>query len=333
MAESQSPLKMQIPNQGWKQFLTARDEMLSAYDKARDHSRKRTVQTGHGVVAEAEFRKWLLNFLPKRYGVTSGYIISSGICNAENFIHYDVIIYDQLESPILWIDDSPDSSVQGRSLAIPVEYVKGVIEIKSAFNKKSAKKAVEQLAKLQPLMSKVEPADQALKLYLPSTFFCATVFFELRQKDEMDFTALDELTEAASLRGFYGGYIFRIDTLGKYYSGKISLIKETSDLAPNNTSLFFWSTSKCKKIENNYFKTQLFHSESHFSEFAFDIIALLKGTYHPNILSSLYGMGTTQWESGSLVDVRYNNPEDIERFDKETEKYLGTLKPSNSTKT
>ncbi len=149
----------------------------------------------------------------------------------------------------------------------------------------------------------------------------------------MDFAALDELTEAASLRGFYGGYILRIDTLGKYYSGKISLIKESSDHAPNNTSLFFWSTSKSKKIENNYFKTQLFHSESHFSEFAFDIIALLKGTYHPNILSSFYGMGTTQWESGSSVDIRYNYPEDVKRFNEETEKYLGNFIPNNSTKT
>ncbi len=36
MAHDNSPLKSQIPNQGWKQFLIARDEMLSAYDKAKE---------------------------------------------------------------------------------------------------------------------------------------------------------------------------------------------------------------------------------------------------------------------------------------------------------
>jgi len=65
MANGQSKLKIQLPNQGWKQFLTARHEVLSAYDKARMSS-KRTVQTGHGNVAEAEFQKWLSDFLPKR---------------------------------------------------------------------------------------------------------------------------------------------------------------------------------------------------------------------------------------------------------------------------
>lgn len=325
MAKQITPLKVQIPNQGWKQFLVARDEMLSAYDRARELNRKRTVQTKHGVVAEAEFRKWLSNFLPKRYGVTSGYIISPGIPNSENTVHYDVIIYDQLESPILWIDGSPDSSEQGKSLAIPVEYVRGIIEVKSAFNKKSAKKAVEQLAKLKPHMAKTEPINQPLKLYLPPNFFCAAVFFELREKDDNDFSALDELTGAASLRGFYGGFILRTEKLGGYYSGKLFPLIERSEIVPKNNSLSYLATSKCKKLEENrFYKIQLNHFESYFAEFAFDIIALLKGTYNPNMVSSLYGMGSTQWET-SAVDIRYECSEDVKRFHEENEHYLKNL--------
>jgi len=322
--ENQQPvLKIQTPNQGWKQFLTARDEMLSAYDKARKHSVKRDVQTGHGNVAEAEFRKWLQNFLPKRYGVTSGYIISQGIPNSETFVHYDVIIYDQLESPILWIDSNPDCSSQGRSLAIPVEYVRGVIEVKSAFNKRSAKNAVAQLAKLKPLMAKTDPIEYPSKLYLPKDFFCATVFFELRTENEMDFTALDEVNEATSLRGFYGGYILRVGKLGEYYSGKITVLKERDNNPFENQSLFFWAKSKCKKFsDKTYVRTQLFHSETHFSEFAFDILALLKGTYNPNVLSSMYGFGSTQWEKGSAVDRTYFCPEDVQKFEEENAKYF-----------
>jgi hypothetical protein len=326
MANEKPNLKIQIPNQGWKQFLTARDEMLSNYDKARTHSNKRPVKTGHGVVAEAEFRKWLLNFLPKRYGVTSGYIISQGIPHSENFVHYDVIIYDQLESPILWVDHSADSSEQGRSLAIPVEYVKGVIEVKSAFNKKSAKKAVEQLSKLNPLLTKIDSTNQPLKLYLPANFFCATVFFELREKDDKEFSALDELIEAVSLRGFYGGFILRTETLGKYYSGKLYLLNERVNIAPNNQSLSFAATSKCIELaDNTYYRLRLDHFESYFSEFAFDILALLKGNYNPNVLSSLYGMGSTQWEAGNAIDKRYANPDDVKRFNEATDKYLKNL--------
>ncbi len=324
MENAHSKLKIQIPNLGWKQFLIARDEMLTAYDSARMHSQKRQVQTGHGVVAEAEFRKWLSNFLPKRYGVSAGFIISQGVPNSEYLVHYDVIIYDQLESPILWVDGSPDSSSQGRSLAIPVEYVQGVIEVKSAFNKKAVKKAVEQLAKLKPLMEHVEPTDHLVKLYLPKNFFCATVFFELRKENEMEFVALDELVEASTLRGFYGGYILRGDTNEKYISGKLSLVKESCESLPyNNSSLLFWATSKSKKIGNDkYFKILLQHSETHFSEFAFDIIAMLKGTYNPNVLSSLYGFGATQFEKGSSSDTRYFNPDDVKKFNEETERYF-----------
>ena len=43
--------------------------------------------------------------------------------------HFDVIIYDELDAPVLWIEDTPDASPQGRSLAIPVEHVRGVLEV------------------------------------------------------------------------------------------------------------------------------------------------------------------------------------------------------------
>ena len=322
MSDNQSPLKPQIPNQGWKQFLTARDEMLAAYDSARIKSSNRPVKVNHGNVAEAEFRKWLINFLPKRYGVTAGFIVSQGLPHAENMIHFDVIIYDQLESPILWVDGSPDSSESGRSLAIPVEYVHGVIEVKSAFKKDTVEKALAQLAKLKPLMAFIDPLNQPTKLYLPGNFFCATVFFELRKQDEKSFAALDALVEASTLRGFYGGYILRAETLDKYDSGKLTLQWQDADLKSSNTSLLFWSTSKSKKVSKNlYVKILLHHSETHFSEFAFDIIALLKGNYHPGSLSSLYGFGTTQLEAGHAADIRYFNPDDVKRYKEETEKF------------
>lgn len=322
MAEDQSPLKIQIPNQGWKQFLTGRDEMLAAYDRARVHSSARTVQTGHGNVAEAEFRKWLSDFLPKRYGVTSGFIISQGVPNSKDFVHYDVIIYDQLESPVLWVDGSSDSSVQGRSLAIPVEYVFGVIEVKSVFNKKNVKQAVEQLRKLRPLMGFSKPSVHDYRFYLPKNFFCATVFYELHKENEKGFAALDAMLDGSDLRGFYGGYVLRPESLEKYSSGKISFEYLDEEVKPHNSSLLFWSYSKCKKVNELYLRARLLHSETHFSEFAFDIIALLKGTYRPYALSSMYGFGTSDWDKGSAVSVTYANPEDVKKYREETKRFF-----------
>ena len=94
-------LRIEFPTQGWKQFLTSRKEMLDAHDRAREQAKAHKVETYHGNVAEAELRNWLSSFLPKRYGVTSGYIISPGLKSTQKVPHFDVVIYDQIESPVL----------------------------------------------------------------------------------------------------------------------------------------------------------------------------------------------------------------------------------------
>jgi len=62
-----------------------------------------------------------------------------------------VIIYDKLEAPVLWVEDTPDVSEQGRSLAIPVEYVRCVLEVKSTFSSSNVRAAMAHLKDLRPL--------------------------------------------------------------------------------------------------------------------------------------------------------------------------------------
>jgi hypothetical protein len=138
-------LKIEFPSQGWRQFLTSRQEILDAYDRAKERAKSHETETHHGRVAEAQFRTWLSGFLPKKYGVTSGYIVSPGLGHDQKTPHYDVIIYDSQNSPVLWIEGDPDRSEQGRSIAIPVEYVRCVLEVKSRFSSSTAADAIEHL--------------------------------------------------------------------------------------------------------------------------------------------------------------------------------------------
>jgi hypothetical protein len=92
-------LKLEFPAQGWKQFLTSRKEILDAFDRAKQKAKAHEVETFHGNVAEAELRKWLSGFLPKRYGVTSGYIVSPGLKSSEKTPHFDVITMTSLRRP------------------------------------------------------------------------------------------------------------------------------------------------------------------------------------------------------------------------------------------
>lgn len=294
-------LKLEIPAQGWSQFLTARKDMLDSFDKARIHSRKHKVETSHGNVAEAEFRKWLGNFLPKKYSVTSGYIISPGVPDLEKTPHFDVIIYEHLNSPVLWIEDSPDKSEQGKSLAIPAEYVKAVIEVKSAFKNKTVKDALEHLRELKKLMSAVDSPKERYNLYLPADFFCCITFFELKKENEFDKAALKSMIDGIDLRGFRGGIILRGDGQSKQVTGKIDLLRSETEMTssikkPDRSLLGRWGEADSIKIKDDlHFGAILTWSEPNFSGYAFDLVALLNGTFEIGRLSSFHGLGSTEW--------------------------------------
>jgi uncharacterized protein YbbC (DUF1343 family) len=83
---------------GWQEFLRQKKDILSSYDSAKESNLNRPMQIEHGNVGEASFRRWLGDYLPKKYGVTSGFIIPDTRQTKYTIRHYDVIIYDILNS-------------------------------------------------------------------------------------------------------------------------------------------------------------------------------------------------------------------------------------------
>ena len=65
--------------------------------------------------------------------------------------HFDVIIYEQLEAPILWTESNKDKSEQGLSRVIPAEHVRAIIEVKSALSRKTTRDASSELNELTNL--------------------------------------------------------------------------------------------------------------------------------------------------------------------------------------
>lgn len=123
----------------------------------------------HGEAGEAWVRRWLETFLPKRYGVTSGYIVSQGQTEAVKLPHFDVIIYDQLESPVLWVETSPDLTAAGASRAIPAEFVRSVLEVKATFTTASVSDAIGHLQDLEPLLG-IDRPEEPLKNSFSNAF-------------------------------------------------------------------------------------------------------------------------------------------------------------------
>jgi hypothetical protein len=287
-----------IGTQGWKQFLTARKEILDAYDKSRTLSKVHETETYHGKVAEAEFRKWLSSFLPKKYAVTAGYIISQGAKDTVKAPHFDVIIYNQHDSPILWVEDNSDTSLSGRSLAIPAEYVYSVMEVKASFESSTTKEALTHLQDLEPLLAMIDYGQERCKKYLPSEFFSVIVFIELRKKNEYSAKALDNMLPRRDMRGYRGGIILRAED---DITDKVAeILIETGDGASESSvgkakakeSLITGSPlSKSFEIKpNEHLAAFLMWNEANFAKFAFDIVASLNGTYRRNYISSRHGM-------------------------------------------
>src|SRR5687768_6707891 len=118
---------------GWREFSETRQELLDEFDRSKGFNQSRPIKTEHGKAGEAVIRNWLSDLLPQRFGVTSGYVIPDVITQDYTLYHYDVIIYDKLNSPVLWIDSDLDTSEQGKKRAIPAKHIYSIFEVKATF--------------------------------------------------------------------------------------------------------------------------------------------------------------------------------------------------------
>lgn len=281
--------------QGWQQILTARQKMLNDFDVAKTQAQSHKITVSHGFTAEAAVREWLTGFLPKRYGVTAGYIISPGLSASVKAPHFDVIIYDQLESPVLWIEEHGGTSPQGRVLAIPVEYVKCVIEVKSALSATTLRDAIEKLQDLKPLMSGYDTPGSRYKVHLPPEFSCAPLFFELRQSEAGKREILEGYLEGRDLRGFYCGIVLRAEGHTGPYTGDVQYAMGDQSVPTTNFSTLAAGTNFSDSVmwQERHLMAFMGWYEFAFSRFAFDLIARMQGTYQASMISSFYGFGTS----------------------------------------
>lgn len=309
-------LKIEFPSFGWRQILTARSKILDSFDRARNHARGHEIETYHGKAAEAACREWLKDFLPKRYAVTAGYVVSPGFSSAHRAPHFDVIIYDHLESPVLWVEENADTSKEGRSLAVPVEYVRAVIEVKSQLSAKTMREAVTHLGDLQPVLRGVDVPNERYKLYLPASFCCGVIFVDLKEKHANSRKVLTAATDGASLRGFFGGLVLRGEGHTLPHTGRLLLTQhEAASTSGSRSSLLEFGLSKTVQVaERAHVGAMLTWAEHGFAQFAFDLIAMIDGTYEVGYLSSFYGMGSSWHElvCETGMKVVEHGPQDTE---------------------
>lgn len=192
---------------GWEEFLQTKKLILDEYDSVKETTKNRPVKTEHGNAGEAAFRKWLSEFLPEKYGVTSGYIIPD--VRADKYVvrHFDVIVYDKINSPILWTESTLDKSEQGKCRAIPAKYVHSVFEVKSTFNSSNINEALEKLQEANDFSDALNDA-----------YSSAIIFIEVKS-DKQNKCEIAEKLYRTDIVGYYGGLILRAENLDDNLAG------------------------------------------------------------------------------------------------------------------
>lgn len=183
---------------GWKEFQRNRKNILDEYEKIKDQTSNRPIKVAHGVGVEAYLRKWLSEFLPKKFGVTSGYIIPNLYKDSSKLYHFDIIIYDKLESPVLWTEGNEDQSEQGKYRAIPADHVLCIYEVKSKMNTESIKNVKNKLLQIDNF-----------KNQLSESFSCGCIFIELEEKNKDNQNILKKLIEYSNIYRFSSGIVLR----------------------------------------------------------------------------------------------------------------------------
>lgn len=211
---------------GWKEFLRNRKDILTEFDKVLEQTANRPIHVAHGQAVEAYIRKWLAEFLPKKYAVTSGYIIPDLYDDSGKIYHYDVIIYNHLEAPVLWTEGNQDNSEQGKYRAIPAKYVVAVYEVKSRLTKDNITDALSKLDQTKDFSNQLD-----------RNYTCGVIFVDLKESDKNKESILKELHKGANVFGFSGGMVLR-------YEG---------DDTPTGIISFFTTESNAE-VENTHYK-------------------------------------------------------------------------------
>ena len=267
-------------------FLAERKRLLDSYDQAKSKMADDPVKTDHGVQAEMIFRDWLNLFLPKRFAATKGYIITSRMDYDGPLEEWDILIYDAIEAPVLFHKDAVDKGEPKR--AIPIEYVRGIIEVKSTLNIRNAKLAANKLTRLRHFVG-VNTSTEYPQ-YLSNPCVCAVVFFETSEANLRTYRrALDHLATIIQQEPplpFMGDLVLRSQR-EKAHSGYLQAM--ASDALLDFPDVFELS-SDFQYTNGQYGCFGAWcYSVNEYQRFLFDILAIIKGT-KTNKISSFYGV-------------------------------------------
>jgi len=287
---------------GVDSFFTERKKLLNAYDEAKQQTGDDAVKTEHGITGEAEIRKLLQSFLPKRFGVCKGYIITTNLQFEGALEEWDVLLYDAMESPVLFTRGPGDQDNAESKRAIPVEHVRAVLEVKATLTPAMAKKSADKLLKVEQYLG--ENQDSAYPQYLMQPFVCAAIFLETKVDSLAQYRqAMDNLTilyQQESMIPFMGALVVRSQQNPEHSGYLRSMLSDNPISCPDA----FQMSSDFQYPDGKYgvFGTHGW-GVNNYPTFLFDFLASISGTRSQR-MSSFYGIDFENTQGSRLFRQR-----------------------------
>ena len=151
--------------------------------------------------------------------------------------------------------------------------------------------------------------------YLPAHAVLGIVFFELQREHARTVKLLETIRDLADLRRpFYGGVILRGEGLHSDHTGMVQMLVSEKPVAPIESPqglLGNMTLAPSVEREGSHLSSMLMWSPVHFSDFAFNLLAIMNGTYRSGFVSSWHGLDMSRFpEPGSEANAASPKPKD-----------------------
>ncbi|MGX9726525.1 MAG: DUF6602 domain-containing protein [Candidatus Electronema sp. VV] len=284
---------------GVDSFFAEREKLLAGYAIAKKQTSDDAVKTEHGNTAEFLARRWLQSFLPKRFGVCKGYIITPCVYIKERELEeWDIIIYDAIESPILFTRGT-DSELRQ---AIPIEHVRAVIEVKAALTPDAAKRSADKLLKLERYMGNND--NDFYPEFICNPFVCAALFFETNVKELKEYQkALTQLSQLYRKNLPFMGSLVLKSQAEPDHSGYLQMFEDNGFISADNPLRKEMSIFSAEDGKQMLFGT-FGYCANHYPMFLFDLLAFMRGTFRKGKVSSTYGIDLKNTKVSLLFPIK-----------------------------
>lgn len=172
--------------------------------------------------------------------------------------------------------------------AIPVEYVRCVIEVKATLTPAMVKKSTRKLLKLQNFIG--TNVSRAYPEHLVPPFVCTAIFFETKVKNLKEYRrALDNfipVLNSTPMLPFIGALVLRSQR-EELHTGYLQAMQSKEQMSWHDA---FEMSSEFKYPNGNYgVFGAMGYGKNYYPEYIFDLLAFIRGT-KTNRASSRYGL-------------------------------------------